>query len=87
MKCNICDKIWQTHERNETLYQCPDCNSKKKDHTNLAIYGNKLFLSHILTQKAYNELIFGSERGRTWHTEFGEVKRCKKSIEHKSKQT
>ena len=73
-KCKICDTFWQTHENNERLYRCPNCGSKKENHIDCSIYGNRLFLSHILPQDTYNELIFGSERGRTWHTEFGEIK-------------
>jgi hypothetical protein len=73
-RCEVCDKFWQTYERDEFLYRCPDCGSSKKDHIDCSIYGNRLFTSHILTQEVYNELIFGSERGRTWHTEFGVIK-------------
>lgn len=74
MQCESCKKIWQTHECNEVTYRCPKCGSTRKDHTNMVQYGSRLILSHILTQVVYDELIFGSESGRTWHTAFGEVK-------------
>lgn len=73
-QCNCCDKIWQTHECNEKLFRCPNCGSTKKYHTDMSIHGNRLFTSRILTHDAYNELIFGSERGRTWHDSFGKLK-------------
>jgi hypothetical protein len=73
LKCKLCDKWWQTHERNQYLSRCPNCGSRRKDHINASVYGNRLFTSHLLPHSVYNELIFGSD-GRTWHNQFGEIK-------------
>jgi hypothetical protein len=72
-RCKICDTWWQTHECNKTLFRCPECGSTRKQHILASEYGNRLFTSHILPHDSYNQLIFGSERGRTWHNTFGKI--------------
>jgi predicted RNA-binding Zn-ribbon protein involved in translation (DUF1610 family) len=73
LQCELCKKIWQTHERNEVLEVCPNCGSQ--EHFDfVAKCGDRMFSSHMMPRTVYNELIFGSELGRTWHTECGEVK-------------
>jgi len=74
LECKICGKWWQTHENNQYLDRCPECGSINKNHFDVAGYGNRLYTSHIMSHSVYNEIIFGSKNGRTWHNQFGEIK-------------
>jgi predicted nucleic acid-binding Zn-ribbon protein len=65
-KCNICDTVWQTIEKDGILRICPNCGSGEYHIPEK----NRIFTSHLITQNDYDNLLLNT----TWHETFRNLK-------------
>ena len=66
-RCNVCDKLWQTHEREAKLFRCPNCGSTRKEHE---LIKGEIFIHHLISTAEYTKLLLG----QTWHDVWGKPK-------------